>query len=67
MTSSGAPDLPRGRRARYPQFGERIAAGNIQASASQANKKRFAVRRILGAATLVTEFVLTYDGHRPTQ
>ena len=37
---------------------------HIQASRSaQPNKKRFTVRRILGAADLwVTEFVLTYDG-----
>src|SRR5262249_8015154 len=37
---------------------------NIQASRfAQPNKKRFTVRRILGAADLwVTEFVLTYDG-----
>ena len=49
----------------YPQSGERIRGRrNIQASRSaQPNKKRFAVRRILGAADLwVTEFVLTYDG-----
>ena len=49
----------------YPQSGERIRSRrNIQASRSaQPNKKRFAVRRILGAADLwVTEFVLTYDG-----
>ena len=49
----------------YPQSGERIRGRrHIQASRSaQPNKKRFAVRRILGAADLwVTEFVLTYDG-----
>ena len=49
----------------YPQSGERIRGrGHIQASRSaQPNKKRFTVRRILGAADLwVTEFVLTYDG-----
>ena len=49
----------------YPQSGERIGGRrNIQASrAAQPNKKRFTVRRILGAADLwVTEFVLTYDG-----
>src|SRR5229473_2711227 len=49
----------------YPQSGERIRGRrNIQASRfAQPNKKRFAVRRILGAADLlVTEFVLTYDG-----
>jgi hypothetical protein len=49
----------------YPQSGERIPGRrNIQASrAAQPNKKRFSVRRILGAADIwVTEFVLTYDG-----
>jgi hypothetical protein len=49
----------------YPQSGERIRGRrNIQASRfAQPSKKRFAVRRILGAADLwVTEFVLTYDG-----
>src|ERR1700756_2898259 len=49
----------------YPQSGERIRSRrNIQASRpAQPNKKRFTVRRILGAAELwVTEFVLTYDG-----
>ena len=49
----------------YPQSGERIRGRrNIQASRSaQPNKKRFWVRRVLGAAELwVTEFVLTYDG-----
>jgi ketosteroid isomerase-like protein len=49
----------------YPQSGERIRGRrNIQASrAAQPNKKRFKVRRVLGAADLwVTEFVLTYDG-----
>jgi hypothetical protein len=49
----------------YPQSGERIRdRRNIQASrAAQPNKKRFMVRRILGAANLwVTEFVLRYDG-----
>src|ERR1700730_9906409 len=37
---------------------------NIQASRfAQPNKKRFVVRRVLGAADLwITEFVLTYDG-----
>ncbi len=52
----------------YPQSGERIRGRrNIQASrAAQPNKKRFDVRRILGAAELwVTEFILTYDG-QPT-
>jgi hypothetical protein len=49
----------------YPQSGERISGRrNIQASRSaQPNKKRFSVRRILGAADLwVSEFILTYDG-----
>jgi ketosteroid isomerase-like protein len=49
----------------YPQSGERIRGRrNIQASrTAQPNKKRFTVRRILGAGDLwVTEFVLTYDG-----
>ena len=49
----------------YPQSGERIRGRrNIQASRTvQPNKKRFTVRRIVGAGDLwVTEFVLTYDG-----
>jgi hypothetical protein len=49
----------------YPQSAERIRGRrNIQASRfAQPNKKRFVVRRVLGAADLwVTEFVLTYDG-----
>ena len=49
----------------YPQSGERIRGRrNIQASRSaQPNKKRFTVRRILGASDLwVTEFILSYDG-----
>jgi hypothetical protein len=49
----------------YPQSGERIRGRrNIQASrTAQPNKKRFAVRRILGAGELwVSEFILTYDG-----
>lgn len=48
----------------YPQSGERIRGrANIQITrAKQPNKKRFAVRRIIGAGELwVTEFVLTYD------
>jgi hypothetical protein len=42
----------------------RIYRHNIQASRfAQPNKKRFTVRRILGAADLwITELVLTYDG-----
>ncbi len=52
----------------YPQSGERIRGQrNIQSSrAAQPNRKRFAVRRIIGADNLwVTEFVLNYDG-RPS-
>src|ERR1700749_4725929 len=52
----------------YPQSGERIRGrANIQASrAAQPNKKRFTVRRIVGAGDLwVTEYILTYDG-RPS-
>src|SRR5580658_8050227 len=52
----------------YPQSGERIRGRhNIQASRfAQPNKKRFAVRRIVGAGDLwVTEFILAYDG-RPS-
>ena len=48
----------------YPQSGERISGRrNIQASGTaQPNKKRFAVRRIVGSGDLwVTEYVLTYD------
>ncbi len=49
----------------YPQSGERIRGRrSIQASrAAQPNKKRFTVRRVLGAGDLwVSEFILTYDG-----
>jgi ketosteroid isomerase-like protein len=49
----------------YPQSGERISGRrNIQASrTAQPNKKRFAVRRVVGSGDLwVTEYVLTYDG-----
>jgi hypothetical protein len=49
----------------YPQSGERIRGRrNIQASRfAQPNKKRFTVRRVLGAGDLwITEFVLAYDG-----
>ena len=49
----------------YPQSGERIRGRrNIQESRFvQPNKKRFAVRRIVGGGDLwVTEFVLSYDG-----
>jgi hypothetical protein len=49
----------------YPQSGERIRGrNNIQESRYvQPNRKRFAVRRMVGCGDLwVTEFVLTYDG-----
>jgi hypothetical protein len=49
----------------YPQSGERLRGRhNIQQSrAVQPNKKRFAVRRLLGSGDLwVTELVLSYDG-----
>jgi len=52
----------------YPQSGERIRGRrNILSSrAAQPNRKRFTVRRMIGAGDLwVTEFVLTYDG-RPS-
>jgi ketosteroid isomerase-like protein len=49
----------------YPQSGERTRGRrNIQGQrASQPNKKRFSIRRIIGGGNLwVTEFILTYDG-----
>jgi SnoaL-like domain len=49
----------------YPQSGERTRGRrNMQNQrASQPNKKRFTVRRIIGSGDLwVTEFILTYDG-----
>jgi len=49
----------------YPQSGERIRGrANIRQSRFlQPNRKRFTVRRIVGAGDLwVTEFVLAYDG-----
>ncbi len=49
----------------YPQSGERIRGRhNIQQSRTvQPNRKRFAVRRMIGSGDLwVTEFVLSYDG-----
>ena len=52
----------------YPQSGERILGRrNILSSrAAQPNRKRFTVRRIIGANDLwVTEFLLAYDG-RPS-
>ena len=48
----------------YPQSGERTRGrSNIQSQrASQPNKKRFTVRRIIrGGGLWVTEFILTYD------
>lgn len=52
----------------YPQSGERIRGRpQIQASrAAQPNRKRFTVRRIIGAGDVwVTEYILSYDG-RPS-
>src|ERR1700722_3349759 len=52
----------------YPQSGERVRGWReIQSSrAAQPNRKRFTVRRIIGAGGLwVTEYVITYDG-RPS-
>ena len=49
----------------YPQSGERTCGrSNIQNQrASQPNKKRFSIRRIIGSGEVwVTEFILTYDG-----
>ena len=49
----------------YPQSGERTRGRhNIQCQrASQPNKKRFTVQRIIGSGNLwVTEYILTYDG-----
>jgi ketosteroid isomerase-like protein len=49
----------------YPQSGERTRGRrDIQSQrAGQPNKKRFAVRRIIGGGDLwITEFTLTYDG-----
>src|SRR6202041_3050664 len=49
----------------YPQSGERTRGrSNIQNQrASQPNKKRFTIRRIIGSGDLwVTEFTLTSDG-----
>jgi hypothetical protein len=49
----------------YPQSGERTRGRrNIQGQrASQPSKKRFTVRRIIGAGDLwVTELILSYDG-----
>jgi ketosteroid isomerase-like protein len=52
----------------YPQSGERIRGRrHIQASrAAQPNRKRFTIRRIVGAGDLwITEYILSYDG-RPS-
>lgn len=49
----------------YPQSGERTRGrANIQAQrASQPNKKRFTIQRIIGSGDLwITEYILTYDG-----
>jgi hypothetical protein len=49
----------------YPQSGERIRGRrNIQITrTNQPNKKRFAVRRVVGNGDLwITEYILTYDG-----
>jgi len=49
----------------YPQSGERTRGRrNIQAARfAQPDKKRFTVKRVVGAADLwVTELILTYDG-----
>src|SRR5690242_18184001 len=49
----------------YPQSGERIRGrSSIQITRTQQpSKKRFTVRRIIGAGDLwITELVLTYDG-----
>ena len=48
----------------YPQSGERTRGrANIQNQrASQPNKKRFSIRRIVGSGDLwITEFILMYD------
>ena len=52
----------------YPQSGERIRGRHnvLSSRAAQPNRKRFTVRRIIGAGDLwVTEFILSYDG-RPS-
>ncbi len=52
----------------YPQSGERIRGRcNVQALRSQhpARPSGFVVRRIVGGGDLwLTEYVITYDGHR---
>jgi len=52
----------------YPQSGERIRGRHnvLSSRAAQPNRKRFTVRRIVGAGDLwVTEFILSYNG-RPS-
>jgi len=52
----------------YPQSGERIRGRNdiLSSRAAQPNRKRFTVRRIVGAGNLwVSEYILTYDA-RPS-
>ena len=52
----------------YPQSGERIRGRErIQLSrAAQPNRKRFAIRRIIGTGDIwLTEYILTYD-ERPS-
>src|SRR5215813_9478202 len=53
----------------YPQSGERIRGRrNIQASRfAQPSRKRFTVRRILGAADLWITLVIAYDHSRLTR
>ncbi len=49
----------------YPQSGERTRGRHniLCQRAGQPNKKRFAIRRIIGSGDLwVTELILTYDG-----
>jgi ketosteroid isomerase-like protein len=49
----------------YPQSGERTRGRRniLKQRASQPNKKRFTVRRIIGSGDLwITELILTYDG-----
>jgi ketosteroid isomerase-like protein len=49
----------------YPQSGERTRGRRniLNQRASQPNKKRFTVRRIIGGGDLwITQYILTYDG-----
>jgi hypothetical protein len=51
----------------YPQSGERIRgrASIQQSRIAQPNRKRFAVRRLLGSGALwISEIVMTYDEQR---